>query len=132
MVAAVLVACAQLLSGCASKPAWSFYDECATRNPAFAQMVACGKASRMAYCQAHNACSADGNALMTYADSLVESVERHEMTEPEAQRKWIEFRTGRIESARQAEATAEAGAAAAAAASRPRTCTTVGGITNCY
>jgi hypothetical protein len=52
------------LCGCASKPAWTHYDECATQNLSFPDMVACGKARRTAYCEAHNNCIADGNAVV--------------------------------------------------------------------
>lgn len=85
------------LSGCATKPAWQYYDECAAQNLPFAAMVECGKQKRTAYCQSGGACSADGNAVVAYADSLVQSVNRREMSEAEAQRKWIEFRMARAD-----------------------------------
>ena len=44
-------------------------------------MVACGAQARNAYCQAHNLCSANGNAIVAYADSLVQSVNNHELSE---------------------------------------------------
>jgi hypothetical protein len=55
------------LSGCGmgTKTAWAHYDECATQNLPFADMVACGKQRRTAYCE--NSCSAEGNAVVMYA-----------------------------------------------------------------
>ena len=64
-------------------------------------MVACGAQARNAYCQAHNLCSANGNAIVAYADSLVQSVNNHELSEAEARRKWIEFRAARVEAQQQ-------------------------------
>jgi hypothetical protein len=116
MVAA-LCSCAPL------KSAWTHYDECAMQNSRFADMVSCGKAHRLAYCEEHSECSADGNAVVMYADSLVQSVNRHELSEPEAQRKWIEFRTARVDVQRQL--------AAQAAASGPVTCVHTGAVTTC-
>lgn len=118
------------LAGCAarSRSAWEFYDECAMQNPAsFQAMVACGKERRLAYCQSDNSCSATGNDLMMYADSLVQSVARREMSEAEAQRKWIEFKQARVDERNRLIATIAAGNAASR-----RTCVQTGNITNCY
>jgi hypothetical protein len=118
------------LGGCATtyKSALAFYDECAAENSSFEAAVACGKQRRNAYCQEHNSCSANGNAFVTYADSLVVSVNQHEMTEAEAQRKWIEFRTAQVNNQRQLAMQA----AAVAAASAPTTCIRNGAVTNCF
>jgi hypothetical protein len=128
-VGAFALAAAAAISSCAAnKSAWQHYDECATQYPSFADMVACGKQRRTTYCEANRNCSDDGNAVVMYADSLVQSVRRHELSEPEAQRKWIEFRTARSDTQKQLAAQA----AAAAVRSGPTTCTTAGTITNCY
>jgi hypothetical protein len=75
------------LAGCAaSKPAWVHYDECAVETSSFQAMVACGRQKRAAYCQAQANCSASGNAVVMYADSLDKSVSNKEMTEADAQR----------------------------------------------
>jgi hypothetical protein len=86
----VAVFLALLIGACAAnKSALQHYDECAVENSSFEAMVACGKQRRMAYCQENNNCSADGKAFVAQANSLVMSVNRHEMTEAEAQRRWV-------------------------------------------
>jgi hypothetical protein len=125
----VVLLLAFAISGCAAqKNVFQHYDECAVENSSFAAMVACGKQRRTIYCQEHKSCSANGNAFVAYADSLVISVNRHEMSEAEAQRKWIEFRTAQLNAQRQL-AVESAGAAAA---SGPRTCVQSGTVVNCY
>jgi hypothetical protein len=126
---------AALLSGCmqtTTKMAWEHYDECATETSSFRQMVDCGKARRMAYCQETlKKCSDIGNSIVQYADALSESVAKHEMTEAQAKQKFIEFKTAQAMEVHKIQAQA----AAAAAASGPVTCTTTGGaikVTNCY
>jgi hypothetical protein len=116
------------LSGCltAQPPAWAHFDACANE-ATFHAMVTCGKVNRQTACEANRNCSADGNAVVAYADSLDQSVQRHEMSEPEARRKWIEFRMSRSNEQRQA---AQA-AAATAAASAPVFCTPIGNSTIC-
>ena len=89
-------------------------------------MVACGAQARNAYCQAHNLCSANGNAIVAYADSLVQSVNNHELSEAEARRKWIEFRAARVEAQQQILA-----AQAAARAASSTTCNKVGNSVIC-
>jgi hypothetical protein len=127
LLALICILASASLSGCAPpKTAWSHYDECATQNLPFADMVACGKAHRTAYCEEHHDCSADGNAVVMYADSLVQSVNRHELSEAEAQRKWIEFRTARVDVQRQL------AMQAAAATAGPTTCVRSGAVTNCF
>jgi hypothetical protein len=119
---------AALCSCAANKSAWQHYDECATQNLSFADMVACGKQRRATYCEPNHTCSDEGNAIVMYADSLVQSVSRRELSEPEARRKWIEFRMARADTQKQLAVQA----AAAAARSAPTTCTTIGATTNCY
>jgi len=122
------------LMGCAMRPAppsaWTFYDQCARRSSSFIATAECGKANRNAYCEAHNSCSATGNAFVLYTDSLEASVKDHEMTEAEAQRKWVEFRMDQSNAARQQ--ALEAKAIRLQSAPRSTTCYTTGSITNCY
>jgi hypothetical protein len=74
-----------VLSNCITTPtAWSFYDACSQQSSSFVAMSECGKQKRLAYCQPKNACSAEGNAFMQYADALALSVKNKEMTEAEA------------------------------------------------
>jgi hypothetical protein len=58
-----------------------------------------------------------------YAESLDQSVQRREMSEPEARRKWIEFKIARVNELRQA--------AQAARAAQPVICNRVGNSTIC-
>ena len=67
-----------IVGGCASKTAWDHYDACAVKT------ASCGKQERTAYCQEHRTCSAEGNNVVAYADSLVVSVHNGEMSEAEA------------------------------------------------
>jgi hypothetical protein len=113
-----------LLPGCTgtsnSVPAISFYDDCAKQTHSFVEMAACGKRNRNNHCQAANLCSGDGDALVLYTDALAKSVASHEMSEAQAQIKWVEFRNSR----QQIEATR--------ANKPPTSCITTDGITNCY
>jgi hypothetical protein len=104
----------------------SFYDSCAKQSASFVDTAACGKLNRNNYCESHNNCSADGDTFVQYADSLVQSVQNHELSDSEAQRKWIEFKTAQMNAAKQRAATVAAGAMS------PTTCVTTGVITNCY
>jgi hypothetical protein len=123
------------LGGCVStqqKASWDHYDECSLQTKSFTSMVACGKQNRMAYCQAQGECSSHGNSIVQYADTLSQSVARKEMTETEAQRRWIEFKTAQINAVNQNQATLAGASMIAASASGPRTCTTIGSVTNCF
>src|SRR5687768_11256824 len=73
--------------------AWQYYDQCANQHSSFEKMVACGKQARTEGCALNNTCSARGDALVQYADSLVISVKSKELSEAEARRRWIEYRT---------------------------------------
>lgn len=130
------------LSSCASAPlksAWEHYDACSTENQSFREIVKCGKARRSEYCKTANNCGSDGNALVLYADTLAQAVERKEMTETEAKLKWIAYRNSRSDAQNQALQAEEARTTAAIssmnavnAMNRPRSCFTTGGVTNCY
>ena len=128
------------LSSCASnKAAYEHYDACSKTNLSFREMVSCGKTRRTEYCTKADNCGADGDAIVQYADTLVQAVDRKEMTESDAKLRWLEYRNGRadaLNNAQQAEASRAAAAAASInavnAANRPRTCYTNGGVTNCY
>jgi hypothetical protein len=117
-----------LLCCCATQhpSALSFYETCAKQSASFVDTAACGKANRNNYCEANNNCSADGDTFVQYADSLVKSVQNHELSDAEAQRKWIEFKTAQLNAFKQRAATLAAGAMS------PSTCITTGTITNCY
>jgi hypothetical protein len=117
------------LAGCltAQPLAWEHFDACANE-PTFHAMVTCGKRNRQTMCEANRNCSPDGNAIVAYAESLDQSVQRRQMSEPEARRRWIEFRMARSNEERQA----EQAAAAAAAASGPVFCTPIGNSTICH
>jgi hypothetical protein len=94
-IAFIITVCGAVLSGCyAPRAAWEHYDDCAKQNLSFVDMVACGKQRRTAFCEADHSCAPEGDAVVTYADGLAQSVSRHEMSEAEAQRKWIAFRAG--------------------------------------
>jgi hypothetical protein len=119
------------IAGCAMQRqphAWDFYDECDAQTHSFNDMAACGKQKRTAYCQAHNSCSDIGNSIVQYADSLAQSVSSHEMTEPEAKRRFIEFKTSQAQASHQQELQAEA----ITAASAPTTCSKIGSAVTCY
>jgi hypothetical protein len=91
-----------LISGCAQKSAWEHYDECSADTTSFQKMAECGKQRRMAYCQSSlSGCTDIGNSIMQYADALSQSVANHEMTEAEAKRRFIEFKTGQAQALRQ-------------------------------
>jgi len=97
-----------ILTACAPQPpdAISWYEQCAqqTPPPSFIKMVECGKSRRTASCTAYGECSIGGNAIVAYADSLAKSVKKHELTEEEAWRKWIEFKMQQYQAeARQAQ-----------------------------
>jgi hypothetical protein len=102
----------------AAPKSWTFYDQCAQQTSSFIAMAQCGEANRNAFCQPRNSCSAAGNAFVLYTNSLVASVENHEMTEAEAQRKWIEFRMAQT-NADAARAANNAAIAGAILSSRP-------------
>lgn len=112
---AIIAICANALCGCAAS--YEHYDACAVESASFTAMVACGKQKRTAYCQDFPlpACSAEGNSVVAYADSLAASVNAKQMTEAEATRRWIEFKLGRSDAD-----------AAAAASRRAVTCVRVG------
>jgi hypothetical protein len=85
------------LAGCltttASVSPWEHFDAC-TDNATFHQWVTCAKQKRQAACEASRNCSPT-NTIVAYADSLDESVQRREITDPEARRKFLEYRMER-------------------------------------
>ena len=91
----LLVVATLFLTACQTtgKTSWQYYDECSLRHEAFSEMVLCGKETRAIGCAENNTCSARGNALVQYADSLVTSIKAGEISEPEARRQWLEYRT---------------------------------------
>lgn len=116
--AGIALSCA----GCAQTSSWEHYDACAKETKSFASMVECGKRRRNAYCASSlGGCSTEGNNVVAYADSLVQSVNARQMTEPEAQRRWIDFKLGRKDKEDQLRAS-----------SGPVTCTSIGSTVTCY
>jgi hypothetical protein len=94
-----------VLNGCATTPppppppppAWSYYDTCYETYRAskefFVPMAECGRANRIARCQAENNCSDLGDVLMRYADDLEQSVKQKQMSDAEAYRRLVEYET---------------------------------------
>jgi hypothetical protein len=110
------------------KAAWDHYDACQAETKSFVAMVDCGKQRRTAYCQPE--CSRVGDAAVQYADVLADSVRRREMTETQARLKWVEYKTTQLNAANQQAATMAVGIMASTPS--PRTCTTIGNVTNCF
>lgn len=127
----MIVFLTSLVVGCATAPkmdVFAHYDECHGPGASFVSMVECGKAKRAAYCQAEQICSPAGDLAVAYADTLAQSVAARAMTEPEAERRWIEFRLARTDEARR-EALQRA---AIVAGSGPITCTRTGATATCF
>lgn len=122
-----LLVAAGTVSGCTTKNAWSHYDEC-SGSGSFVAMADCGKKARTVSCAAASNCSAEGDTIVLYVDSLKRSVEKAEMSDAEATRRWLEYRNA----TRQRLATEVASAPSTVATPGPFTCHTVAGITNCY
>jgi hypothetical protein len=121
------------LGGCAS-PIWRVYDACAAQTSGFVAMVQCGKAKREEACHKDfwNGCTSVGNAFEQYADALAAQVQNHEITEADAMAKFAEYKTRTINDVARNDAIVGAGIAASSAASRPKTCTAIGNVVNCY
>ena len=85
------------LAGCltlaANVPVWEHFDACPDQ-AAFHAWVACAKERRQAACDTGR-CSSSSTVVVAYVDKLDQAVQRREMTEPEARRKWIQFRQER-------------------------------------
>jgi hypothetical protein len=94
MGALVTLPLAGCLTATANIPAYEHFDACSNQS-SFHNMVTCGKTARQAFCTSNKSCTPAGDAIVAYAESLDQSVQRREMSEPEAQRKWIEFRMAR-------------------------------------
>jgi hypothetical protein len=88
-----------LLAGCVSQPStapvWSYYDNCAAKNPSFVAMVECGRKERLAQCEPKNECTPEGTLFMEYADSLALAVKNKQKSEAEAARLLAQYKTGR-------------------------------------
>lgn len=125
VVALVLGACGQ---GTVFKSVLDHYDECAARGGGFPAIADCGKKNRTAYCEELKLCSANGDSVVAYADSLAASVHTREISDPEAMRRWIEFRNTTI-ARRNSENLQRA---AIINSNMPRTCNTFGNTTTCY
>jgi hypothetical protein len=127
---AILALTAGLLAGCSSSEISpiAFYDQCTPGAPSFLATIECGTANRNAACQANNNCGPNGNAITAYATSLATSIRNRELTETEAQRRWIEFRMDQINAMRQQALQAEA----VSALTFPRNCYRTGPYLDCF
>lgn len=129
-----------VLSGCMStKAAYEHYDACSKANLSFREMVKCGKMKRTEYCTSAANCGSEGDAIVQYADTLAQAVDRKEMSESDAKLRWLEYRNGRADAFHSSEQADAARASAAIssmnavnAANRPRTCYNLGTAINCY
>lgn len=112
------------VGGCVgSQSAWEYYDRCSQTS--FVQMVDCGRRVRTSECTAAGTCSGPGNSFVAYADSLAASVRSKQMTDEEARRKFIEFKTT-LDGQRRQEI------AGSVAPSGPTVCRTYAGVTSCF
>ena len=125
LLATGIVTATLMLGGCvAGTGALGHYDSCALTEPKLVRMIECGKARRQEYCTKVKDCSAEGNLIVQYGDSLVASVKSGGLSEAEARRKWIEF----VMSNKRHEANMRMQAAASA----PRTCNIIGTSIMCF
>jgi hypothetical protein len=94
---AVASAAAISLAGCltmaASIPVWEHFDACPDQST-FHAWVSCAKERRQTACDAGR-CSSSSGTVVAYVDNLDQAVERHQMTDAEARRKWLKFRQDR-------------------------------------
>jgi hypothetical protein len=136
---AILMGCAVLPKGLRPVQAFDHYDACAKTYTAFIDMAACGKKARQADCTTSFlfGCSREGDVVVQYADALAASVKGNEMTDLQAQKRWIEFKSEQLNAWAAAAAARKNAWAAAEAASRPApraphyTCTGNGDFVNC-
>lgn len=92
---AITAAVAGALTGCAhSLVVWEYYDQCALEDSSFLAMAECGRRKRLAECAPTNTCSPEGTMFMRYVDSLALSVSKKELTEAEAMRRYLEYKSG--------------------------------------
>ena len=97
LLVAIGFVAAFMQSGCvysASRPVWTYYDQCTAENPSFLAMAECGHQKRLAECSPSNSCSPEGTVFMEYVDSLALSVRNKKMTEAEAMRRYAEYKSG--------------------------------------
>jgi hypothetical protein len=93
-------------------PVWSHFDACADRT-VFHEWVTCAEANRQGLCNLGRGCSMGFPEIWKYAATLDQSVQRREISEADAWRKWSAYRADRDATMRQAAREAEARAAAA-------------------
>lgn len=71
--------------------AYEHYDNCSIIHDDFIEMIACGKERRNNYCQSIDECSVSGNNFVKSGDILVKQVLANEITENEAQLRFLEL-----------------------------------------
>jgi hypothetical protein len=124
----VMAAMAMAVSGC-TRMAWEHYDECTAVGGLFQAMAACGKAKRMEYCTTSpRGCSDTDNSFVQFTDALSRQVANREMSDAEAMRRYVEFKTAQQNAQHQLQATAIASippVAANTVPSRPPMCRAV-------
>ena len=67
----------------------------ATDRGTFHEWVTCAKLNREGLCNTGRACSLGFPEVIAYAEGLDQAVQRNQISEPEARRKWAEFRADR-------------------------------------
>jgi hypothetical protein len=86
------------LAGCLTEATnisvWAHFDACNDRS-SFHEWVECAKLNRDALCSTGRACSLGFPDVIFYAESLDLAVQRRQISEPEARRKWAEYRADR-------------------------------------
>jgi hypothetical protein len=86
------------LAGClteaANLPVWAHFDACKDRGT-FHELVECAKLNREAVCFTGRACSLGFPDVIYYAEALDLAVQRRQISEPEARRRWAEYRADR-------------------------------------
>jgi hypothetical protein len=82
------------LGGCltiaSNIPVWEHFDACPDQST-FHKWVTCAKARRQAACDASR-CSSSSSNVVAYVDNLDQAVERGQVTEADARRKWLQYR----------------------------------------
>jgi hypothetical protein len=81
------------LTAASNIPVWEHFDACPDQST-FHEWVACAKEKRQAACVAGR-CSSSSSTVVAYVDNLDQAVERRQVTEAEARRKWLQFRQER-------------------------------------
>ena len=73
----------------AVKPASSHYNSCSKKYSEFVDIASCGKSARNRTCKSR--CSAEGDSLVRYADTLAHGVKTRQITDYEAKIKFAEY-----------------------------------------